>query len=229
MILPSNWLDFDNSVIWYSMIDKKFYCPEVWVTNFNKLLLNSKCRFIFQYFYLVFPDQAHHASFLIIDKKTKTIQRFDPHGMPEKFYYKDYLVLDEKITEYFLSEGIIESLLSPVDYCTIGPQWKQEKEERKRIKEQKNLLSEIETVIGYCAAWSIWYTDVRLSYPDMNPKELDQKINEWFDTSGTTRSKIIFNFGQMLMSHAKRIVGKKLYERDPWKFMLILSKADTIR
>jgi len=58
----------------------------------------------------------------------------------------------------------------------------------------------------------MWYTDMRLSYPDLSVNELEDKINKRFNyhnKRGVSQSRFIRNFGLMLSGHYKRILGKK--------------------
>lgn len=117
-------------------------------------LADKSSRFVFQPCELVSRIGGSHANAILIDKTLKTAERFEPHGSRAYDIFRDfrYELLDELLEDYFNQNGI--QYLKPAYFCPyIGPQ----KFESSRTS-------------GYCAAWSLWYIDMRLSNPDV-PKE----------------------------------------------------------
>ena len=112
--------------------------------------------------------EGSHANYLIYDDKLKEIERFEPHGKdhPYKFNYNPSL-LDSILTSRMKHNFNIK-YIKPDQYLPkIGFQVYDSAEiDCRKIGDPK----------GFCALWSIWYTDMRLSYPDIPRDILVNKI-----------------------------------------------------
>ncbi len=100
-----------------------------------------------------------HANALFIDLHRGTAERFEPHGARAYTMFSDYRyeALDKALAVYFGSEKLNLKYIAPSEYSPVyGPQALEH-----YIEER-----------GYCAAWSLWYIDMRLSYPDLPRKKL---------------------------------------------------------
>jgi len=207
----------ENTLI-YNKKENKLYHSKRWYQNFIDQLNDTTVRFII--IYLGIKGDRGHANMLIIDKVNKTIERFEPHGS------KVYNSLDITIEYYFLYEGIIDKYIPPKSYCTAGPQAFQ-------CKSLLEMSDRDKRVGGYCLAWTLWYTDIRLSYPDLSLKELDQKIKErfdWYQKQGISKNKIIKNFGYFIEKHRRRILSNYPSNlSDNEKRMIIIEHADSIK
>ena len=47
---------------------------------------------------------------------------------------------------------------------------------------------------GFCALWSIWYTDMRLTYPDYDRKILADKLLKDIRSEGLSFKNLIRNY-----------------------------------
>lgn len=165
-IKTTNKCEFLNfEIVW---VHKKLFFSENFVDNFKKCINNNNIRFI------IIPlgieiERGSHANYLIFDKKTYEIERFEPYGAesPYKFNYNQKL-LDNILSFKFIELDSNIKYISPDTFLPkIGFQYFD-------IYEEKT--SKIGDPGGFCALWSLWYTDMRLKYPDINRKSLVNKL-----------------------------------------------------
>jgi hypothetical protein len=169
---------------WWWKVGKKgaeqFEIPKSFIDE----CIASTYRFVSIPICLISPEApGGHAGSLLLDKKGKqssefiatyghliennlsqikpgygTIERFEPHGARAYELFKDYHyeTLDEQLAYYFATQYGLE-YISPIDYCpALGPQ------------SFEHYINES----GYCATWSLWYIDMRLTYPDVDRETL---------------------------------------------------------
>lgn len=130
-----------------------------------------------------------HSNVIIIDKKNKTVDRYEPHGnVSDKKIFFDSENLDNELNKLFtynkenklywtegegkdnlefkqvfkLSNGLIYK--KPEDIC---PEEGLQVYERSGYNPSNQVKKD-----GFCTAWSLYYTNLRLENPDMNPKML---------------------------------------------------------
>ena len=129
--------------------------------HLNYCLKNNEVRFIV--FLIDIPlggDESHtHANIALYDKKTRDIDYFEPQG---------YADLSEEISyefsQFLYNYNIdINHLYKPSQICT-GPQTLEYEETTSGIWTDRSG--------GFCAMWTLWYIDLRLSNPDINRNEL---------------------------------------------------------
>jgi hypothetical protein len=149
-------------------------------------LSSSKIRFI------IIPlgielEEGSHANYLIFDKKTYELERFEPYGSssPYKFNYNSKL-LDSVLNFKFNEIDISIKYVSPDKYLPkIGFQYFDVYE----AKTQK-----IGDPGGFCALWSIWYADMRLSYPDIDRVSLVNKLLKEIKRNNISFKDLIRNY-----------------------------------
>ena len=148
-----------------------------------------------------------HANSLIIDRQGKqsadfvakygrgkgTVERFEPHGARAYEIFKDYIYekLDIKLEKYFRETYGLE-YIPPINYCpALGPQ----------------TLEHYITEDGYCATWSLWYTDMRLAYPDTDRETL---VKGMFDKLHDKLTKGTLT--EYLLSYARQVYAVMVSE-----------------
>lgn len=149
---------YSYNIIW----DKELIIPGF----ITKDILKMDCRFIVLPITLIpiNENESIHANYLIIDTINKTMERFEPHGGLSQNYYATEK-LDDDIYNFFGDKRY--TYYKPIDYIPIvGFQTLQSYEN------YVFLLNRIGDPEGFCASWGIWYLDLRLSNPDIHPKEL---------------------------------------------------------
>lgn len=122
--------------------------------EFVKCLNIEKVRYIF--IELSISGKINHANFLIVDKQNKTIERFEPNGQTNWGFESDF---NSQLKKIFIKKkyNIIE-YIPPESFC---PKY--------GIQAREN-IENYDTDIhkGSCYAWSFWYVNVRMEYPDMD-------------------------------------------------------------
>jgi len=175
-------------IVW---IDYKLYMMDRFSTLFNSCI-NSKARFI------IIPigiemKTGSHANYLIYDKNIKEIERFEPHGgtTPVGFNYNSHR-LDDILEEYFKSIDKDIKYIRPQDYIPkIGFQLMDSQEEKqKRIGDPG----------GFCALWSIWYVDQRLTYTMYDRYELIKSLFENIKSQGISYRNLIRNYSRNIIA-----------------------------
>jgi len=154
--------EYSNYEILWSY--QKLFIP----TNFEQIVndfIKNNTRF------LIIPlgiesAQGAHANILIYDRIKKEVERFEPNGsdFPFGFNYNPELLdnlLEQKLLEYF--DNI--KYVTPKEFLPkIGFQQLELIEHYKTRK--------IGDPGGFCSAWSIWYADMRLNYPNITREQL---------------------------------------------------------
>lgn len=197
------FLNFE--IVW---IYKKLFFSENFVSNFKKCLTDTKIRFI------IIPlgielEEGSHANYLIFDKKTYEMERFEPYGSssPYKFNYNSKL-LDNVLTFKFNEIDTSIQYISPDKYLPkIGFQYFDAYE----AKTQK-----IGDPGGFCALWSIWYTDMRLSYPDIDRVSLVNKLLKEIKRKNISFKNLIRNYSTNITKMRDAIFQKAGITINDW-------------
>jgi len=190
------------SAFMYIREENKIFCNDTLIDTFLELMKDSRTRFVIAHLIIIYDKIQTHSNMIIVDKKNKRIERFEPE--------LDYdNKTDRAIKKYFISKGIIDTYVSSRDYFPVGPQQYQhcmifERPYRKKFK-----------VDGFCGAWSLWYTNLRLKYPDLPLEELrdniQAKLSE-YKLKGITLTEIINSFSIFIIR--QRLKYERIFERD---------------
>lgn len=135
------------------------------------------------------PDNKdHHSNLIVIDKKNKTFERFEPNGgntAVDPFWF-DSQQLNHHLELLFreqLRDGF--RMIPPTDVCpSIGIQSLQADEE----------ITTVNKLGGFCAMWSLWYLELRISNPDIPSKELLTQAIEEIKKEDDDFTKFIVNY-----------------------------------
>ncbi len=117
--------------------------------------LRSSHRFVYAPLILAPFWSVGHENVLFFDKRAKTIERFDPHGITEEgraFYKTD--ALDQALAAHFANLGF--TYASPTDLC---PNFGRQGKHGPQIYEQAMSKQ------GFCQAWSLWWVLRRIQHP----------------------------------------------------------------
>ena len=106
-----------------------------------------------------------HANYLILDKKNFELERFEPHGSsaPHGFNYNP-----ENLDE--ILETTFKNINSKINY--VAPSKYLPKIGFQTIEINELKADYIGDPNGFCALWCIWWTDIRLSNPDITRTKL---------------------------------------------------------
>jgi ankyrin repeat protein len=139
--------------------------PKDFKNHFKMLMESPGCRFLIVPITLIpiVPEESLHANYLVIDKTKKIAERFEPHGGLSQYFY----CTDNLDSEIIKELGITFQYYRPIDFLPIvGFQ---------TLQSYENfvyLLNRVGDPEGFCAAWGLYYLDLRFANPDIPPKEL---------------------------------------------------------
>ena len=169
-------------IVW---IYKKLFFSENFETNFKKCIDNKKIRFVIIPLGIEIPEGSH-ANYIIFDKQTYELERFEPYGSnsPSNYDYNEHLL--DSILSFKFNEIYNIKYISPSKYLPKISFQYLDVYERKTKK--------IGDPGGFCALWSIWYTDMRLTYPDYDRKILADKLLKDIRSEGLSFKNLIRNY-----------------------------------
>jgi ankyrin repeat protein len=182
----------------------RFY--DEYVDDFKKCFNNKKINFIISPLRILDPETGGHANYLIFNKNTLEIERFEPYGS-----YMENNNLDLKLKDFFKDINKKIKYISPIEFCpNVGIQELQEIE-----LELEKTQESIGDPLGFCSAWSIWYADLRLTNPNEKNSDLIKKaIN--INKQKNNLTIFIRNYSNFIIEQRDLILKKnkisKLYE-----------------
>lgn len=196
------FLNFE--IVW---IDYKLYL----IDDFSELFsscVQSSARFI------IIPlgiemKSGSHANYLIYDKELKELERFEPHGgtTPIGFNYNTHF-LDDILTEYFKSIDKDIKYIKPNDFIPkIGFQLMDSQEENKR---------RIGDPGGFCALWSIWYVDQRLTYYMYDRKSLIKELFKNIKAQSVSYRNMIRNYSKNIIKQRDDLLTSADMDINDW-------------
>jgi ankyrin repeat protein len=179
--IKCEFLNFE--IVW---IYKKLFFSDNFVNNFKKCLSKTNIRFI------IIPlgieiKEGSHANYLLFDKQNYELERFEPYGShsPYKFNYNAGL-LDNVLSFKFNDIDPSIKYISPAQFLPkIGFQY---------FESYESKTKKIGDPGGFCAIWSIWYTEMRLIYPDIPRKSLVNKLMKKIKSENYSFKNIIRNY-----------------------------------
>jgi hypothetical protein len=138
-------------------------------------VLACRHRFIVQFFGLrgVHDDGKTwaHANAIVVDVKTGTLTRYEPHGAKTGLY--DAKPLDSQLAELVRRHPDIffGRYEPPRDYCPrVGPQTKAD-------RKQDFVLDGVERKeSGWCAAFSAMFLHYRVAHPELSTRQIAEML-----------------------------------------------------
>lgn len=205
-ISVSSRCEFMNfEIVW---VYNKLYLTENFFDNFKKCFDDKDKRFI------IIPlgiemKEGSHANYIIYDKKINEIERFEPHGSspPIGFNYNPKL-LDQILENRIKDIDPTIKYISPDKFLPkIGFQILD-------IIERKN--KKIGDPGGFCALWGIWYTDMRITYKDMDRKKLVNNMLNQMKSSGVSFKNLIRNYSRNIIELRNKYFEKIDVDINDW-------------
>ena len=166
--------------------------------------------------------QKHHSNLLFFNAVNKTIERFEPHGsdtgfgnLKTKAKINGTIEKDLKLKGNPLMKAYPEAKFVPsTEVCPNpkiikqyytrvqgfqsyegGEKEPSSKDKRKiKLSNGKEITIDFEDGGGFCCAWSLFYADLRLTFPKKTPMELYTKMISLMKTQKNTFRKFIRNF-----------------------------------
>lgn len=138
-------------------------------SNYDLYVPNLRCEkmdknFVVMFISLQIGDNGYHANMIIIDKKNKTMERYEPHGPNVNIYNAKNV--DAVLKTFATSLGL--KYLGPDDFCISGMQKVIEPETIKKYYFE-----------GFCKTWSFLYAMLRIIYSsDMDLTEFNENLRD---------------------------------------------------
>lgn len=180
-------------IIWMS---QKIFLPTSFAEKLKEFIKESKenknVRFFVSALGIELNNESH-ANYIIYDALRNELERFEPHGAraPVKFNYNSNL-LDATLIKKFTELIPSVKMISPNNYLPkIGYQVLDSSE--------NNQYRNIGDPGGFCALWSLWYADMRLTYPDIPRKKLIDKSIETIRQKGYSFKTLIRNYSAKIV------------------------------
>jgi glutaredoxin len=163
-----NVKSFNDTSLYWNAIENIFYIP-LGLWDAVKDCLKKKARFIAMPLGINGLSQqglpSSHANFLIYNRETKVLERFEPHGNPMSNFL-NIPNFEKKLADLFnnnVYKDMIKEVYAPLSFCpSLNVQTIQVYEREKKLGDAG----------GFCVAWSAWYADIRMSNPKKSRSEV---------------------------------------------------------
>ncbi|AYV81654.1 MAG: ankyrin repeat protein [Harvfovirus sp.] len=197
------FLNFE--VVW---VHHKLYLVEEFYDNFRRCISKGDKQFV------IIPlgiemRVGSHANYLIYDKVIHEVERFEPHGSstPPGLHY-DPTLLDNILEVRFKEIDPEIKYVRPKDYLPkVGFQLLDVSERRKK---------RIGDPGGFCALWTIWYVDMRLSHRDLPRRTLVKKMIQTIKSQNISFKNLIRNYAKNIIDIRDRILNKAQIDINDW-------------
>jgi len=153
-------------------------------------------------------SNGSHANYLIYDKTSNEIERFEPQGnsAPNGFNYNAKF-FDAVLKNLFISYDKNIKYIKPSDYePKIGFQ----------MIEKYEINYNIGDPLGFCAAWSIWYVDMRITYNSINRKKLIKKLFKTIRMYNLSFRNLIRNYSYKITELRDQILSDSDMDINDW-------------
>ncbi|AYV83575.1 MAG: ankyrin repeat protein [Hyperionvirus sp.] len=197
------FLNFE--VVW---VHHKLYLVEDFYDNFRRCLSKGDKQFV------IVPlgiemRVGSHANYLIYDKSVHEVERFEPHGSstPPGLHY-DPTLLDNILEVRFKELDPEIKYIRPKDYLPkVGFQlFDISERKKKRIGDPG----------GFCALWTIWYVDMRLSHKELPRGVLVKKMIQTIKSQNISFKNLIRNYARNIIDIRDRIMSKANININDW-------------
>jgi ankyrin repeat protein len=178
---------------------------EIWPTNIEISFKNfiTSNKEIFAIPLGIDLENGSHANVIIIDKKFKTIERFEPNGVEEpiNFNYNKNL-LDFKVKTYLEKFFPDYEYLGPEDFLPVIGFQSLEMIENKKMKK-------IGDPGGFCVGWCLWYLEQRIKY-EIHPKNLSYKLIIKIKSKNISFKNLIRSYVNEILHEGRDIILDQL-------------------
>jgi ankyrin repeat protein len=185
----STLYEMDPSIILWKN-KNQYYCNPNLDYYMKRCFDNKQIRFIMIKITVFNQDDGLHANSLIFDKQTGRCEHFEPYGF---VYFQEYIDLDEYLKELFMNLTRIYCSEHNIQYSYYGPKFSNIRNGLQMLSSDHLLMyRKIGDPQGYCLAWSLWYIESRIKYPEWSYDEIvDQVISELIHTEYNGRNIFI--------------------------------------
>ena len=164
--------------------------------------------------FLVGSQFTHaHSNIILFDFKEQTCERFEPYG-----FSTDDTRFDTRM-RHFLKNSLL-----PFKMKYLKPLNDEDFQETEEHQISDSAFS-VEVISsdpgGYCAAWCIWYIEMRLRYSNLTREQLVSKINLKIKKLDTSVRELIRNYSEYLIRVSDKIMEKKGLDKNKDRFSKI--------
>ena len=161
--------------------------------------------------FIIFPFgfdcyEGGHANYMIYDNYTKSLERFEPQGIAYKAPCISSPDLDKKIMKLFsknLGKDFIKRYYKPDEFCPhVNIQIIQEMENEMTVDDPN----------GFCSMWCALYCDTRLTYPDLDRKEIVDMLISQLKNKSVSLTSFIRNYSGFMVEIGNEL--KKIKKGD---------------
>ncbi len=139
-----------------------------------------------------------HANFLLFDKTTNEIERFEPHGLVDNEITNS---LNVKLHE--MAKDMEYKYIEPTDKICPKKGW-----QALQVEEEDNYNLRLDTDPGgFCTCWTVFYADVRLSFPDLTQYQIVEKILSLLEQKSIYITEFIRNYIQFIVNKVSPVVN----------------------
>ena len=178
------------------------------------IVKKSKKRFCGTFIYLLWDCKSSGAHFnaLLFDNKLKRVERFEPYT---KFDNKNaisfkVITMFDKEFRKILKRYLNYTYIIPESICpSIGFQQKEETDLFNLDKNKKspgNFILEDDPG-GFCGAWTLYFMNMKLKYPDYDTKKLMDKIFITINKDKNSFRTFIRNYSNFIVKERKKILN----------------------
>jgi len=154
-------------------------------------------------------DNGSHANYLIYDKNSNEIERFEPHGgtVPTGFNYNS-TNLDMSLEELFIDIDPKIKYIKPTDYISkVGFQIMDSLEDKKH---------KIGDPGGFCALWCIWYADNRFTYNTYDRHKLIKYLFTGIKSQNISYKNMIRNYSRNVITIRDNLLSLSNIDINDW-------------
>jgi len=194
--------DFSNNTIKNNISNYSLKFPK----NMSIKIKECKKRFIAIPLYIKWDLKGAHANMILIDNKFKTVERFEPYGkLIHNIGTRPYnieLKLDDELKKYFESNYNLK-YYDPFEFCPIIGF--QRLEEQELNSNQSTAIIKKGDPMGFCAAWSLWYVHLRLSFPNISREKIINRAILKLKRNKNSLRTFIRNYAGFIQKQIKKI------------------------
>lgn len=186
----------DVSLRWVQKNEKDghFSIPKNYWSYFSKC---KNVRFIVFPFGFSCSNFMGHANYMIYDRQNKSLERFEPYGKSFKSC-SNPANIDNKIKKLFNENlgNFVEKYYKPLDFLNTRS-FQRIQEDEGEMEDKKDPPG------GYCAIWSCWYAELRLSNPDKNRSYVVRNALKKLKDNELSFTEYIRNYTENIVRNCK--------------------------
>ena len=207
IIINSTTCDYiDFEIYW--LYSSKLIISSSFNDIINKCILSGKYEFIIISLSII-GREANHSNYLIYDINKKEVERYDPHGKTTIGMNYNHILLDELLTNTFknLDKNIV--YYSPTSYLPkLGLQL---------LDGYEKYNLKIGDAAGWCGAWVIYWTDMRMTYSHIPRDKLAKILIDSIKKSNFSYKSTVRNYSQLITDIRDKILNKASLNINKWR------------